>query len=390
MYFNDKPSIFPAHCEIALLVFVMYALAFLLAYHFGADVKGVDQVLSQVKLGLYLTVVLVSIFAFLLPMLLIRGRWKIIPVVANKKNFVFLNCIFLVVYFLLKIKLLGGLTAAEYAFDSGEIEDPTWKASIFLSECIYVFAAIWVFIGSREWFLTNIIALQMNLMHGTRIYVMIAFISLFYVFFRHLSKVKILITSIFGLTGLILFSYIIFLFRHGVLDQFDTDVQWLLSPVLIESVFSQWSLINVLGETKYFGEINTLHFILDPILYTVPRFLLPDKDLLMLYFSPDLSPLGAFNGVAASIVYLGVFFPLYWFLFGLLGALIYQLARRSLFFRIYYFIFCTNIILRLMRDGYLIPTKIIINDFMLLAVIFILVKTFRYFKSLVVVKFVNA
>jgi hypothetical protein len=99
---------------------------------------------------------------------------------------------------------------------------------------------------------------------------------------------------------------------------------------------------------------------------------------MLLPIDPHLSPLGALNCIAASIIYLGWLFPLYWLFWGVIGAVLLRWARKSTWGRIVYFTFCFNIMLRLMRDGYVIPAKIMINDVVVLFILVVLFSCARF------------
>lgn len=375
---HEKKFYFPLqkrlHVEVCAILFIAYLLPLIIGKIVAADVKGVDQVLESVDSLFISLLYAVAFFSFGLPAWWIcRGtKWKTPNVAIDKHLLLLINGVLGVVFALSKLYVYKNVAVEGYGFDTGAISDPIWTFSMFLAELIFLLSMIWLVLGHRRLFLLNILLLQMNLLHGTRIHVMVTAIVIFYIYVRTLSPLKILVMTLAGGTFMLFFSYAAFLWRHGALEtQFNLELQWVFSPALIESIFSQWSLVNVLTDRSYFETSHIWNFLSDPLVFSAPRFIFPDKESMLLSIDPNLSPLGALNGIAASIIYLGWFFPLYWLFWGTVGAVLLRWARRFAWARIVYFIFCFNIMLRLMRDGYVIPAKIMINDIFVLGALIV-------------------
>ena len=83
----------------------------------------------------------------------------------------------------------------------------------------------------------------------------------------------------------------------------------------------------------------------------------------------DLSPLGAFSGYAQGLLYFGVCFPLFYFTLGGIASWLFRRARYSSFWSVIYVYFACDFLFRVMRDGYVIPVKMLIDALIILAVI---------------------
>jgi hypothetical protein len=168
--------------------------------------------------------------------------------------------------------------------------------------------------------------------------------------------------------GVLFFAYGVFLSRSGVSLEGALSAAKLVSPLVYESLFSQLSLLNVLNSPDLVTPLgNTIDFVRDVALNTTPRFALAEKDELQFFSSlVDLSPLGAFNGYAAGLIYFGLFFGVFYFVLGSVARWLYSQAMRSQWWLIVYAYFTADFLFRIMRDGYLIPIKMLINALQIL------------------------
>jgi hypothetical protein len=181
--------------------------------------------------------------------------------------------------------------------------------------------------------------------------------------------------SLLGLT------YFIFLVRSSVSVGGGLTAAKLLSPLVYESVFSQVSLVGTFNAPKVWGTTySNISFIFDVLVNSMPRFLVPDKDA-MLYINnyAYLSPLGGFNGYAQGLIYFGLFLPIFYFIIGVFASFLYRKARSSGWWLVIYIYFSAGFLFRIiMRDGYLIPTKGMINCFEIIGILILWRKLFIY------------
>jgi hypothetical protein len=268
------------HVEVCAILFIAYLAPLLIGKFAAADVKGVDKVLASVDSPYIAMLYMVAFVCFALPgWVICRGsRWTVPTVVVDKRLLMAINAAIGGVYFFSKIYVAKNVAVDGYAFDTGAISDPVWTFSMFLAELIFLLSMIWLVLGFRGLFLFNIVLLQMNLLHGTRIHLMVTAIVIFYIYVRTLRPLKVILVTFVGATFMLFFSYVAFLWRHGAIGtQFNLDLQWIFSPALIESIFSQWSLVNVLADRSYFEATHIWNFLSDPLVFSAPRFIFPDK-----------------------------------------------------------------------------------------------------------------
>jgi hypothetical protein len=104
----------------------------------------------------------------------------------------------------------------------------------------------------------------------------------------------------------------------------------------------------------------------------MPRFLAPDKDN-MTYIAKlgYLSPMGAFNGYAQGLIYFGLLFPVFYFALGLTASWLYLRARTNGWWLVIYAYFTSDFLFRIMRDGYLIPIKMLINSLQIVCILIV-------------------
>jgi hypothetical protein len=164
-------------------------------------------------------------------------------------------------------------------------------------------------------------------------------------------------------------GYFVFLTRSGVeLDDQTFSVSHLVSPIMFEGIFSQVSLIGAIRHPEAWSAWGSIgSFLHDVGCFVIPRFLLPEKDkLLIIDQFADLSPLGAFSGYAQGLIYFGLFFPLFYFSLGCVGGWLFRQAARSRFWAMIYMYFVCDFLFRIMRDGYIIPIKMILDSVVIL------------------------
>jgi hypothetical protein len=260
---------------------------------------------------------------------------------------------------------------SDYAFDTENMTSSIWSFSMFCSESLLLFSIIVLFSSARRnvtWFLMLSAVNGINLLHGTRIFFMIAGIA--FCFYLYASGKLTFKLVIIGLVCSLVVGYAVFLSRsHIESDEQTYSLARLISPVMFESIFSQLSLIETVRHPELWNVWGaTHHFFLDALYLTVPRFLSPDKDkLLYINRFADLSPLGAFSGYAQGLIYFGIFFPCFYFLQGAIAGWLYRHAKGSQFWSMIYIYFVCDFLFRIMRDGYIIPVKMLVDSFVILA-----------------------
>jgi oligosaccharide repeat unit polymerase len=256
----------------------------------------------------------------------------------------------------------------DYAFDTDSMIGGRWTFSMFCSEAMVLAGIVLLFSKSkkrlRNFFIISALN-GLNLLHGTRIFfISTVMVLVMYGYVR--GKVTLKRAMLYGplvfafVLGL---TYITFLSRSHVSTTGAFSAVAVVSPVVYESVLSQMSLIGVLGPTPVGDTLgHPLRFVMDIFLFTVPRFLLPDKESFIyierFYY---LSPFGAFNGYAQGIIYFGVLFPVFYFLLGLTGSYLYRKSGQNPWWFLLYIFFTADFLLHIMRDGYLVPFKMLIN-----------------------------
>jgi hypothetical protein len=265
-----------------------------------------------------------------------------------------------------------------YAFDTGEMTSGIWSFSMFSAECVLLMSILVLFSGIRynkSLFLVLSLLNGINLLHGTRIiFIVNVMVIIVYAYLRgSLTLRKMVIFGPIFFAAVLGVTYTVFLSRSSAFGN-ELSIARVLSPIVYESLFSQLSLRNVVNTQDIMNSTGALPaFFVDVFSFITPRFLLPDKDSL-LYLSRfnELSPLGAFNGYATGLIYFGVFWPIFYFVLGGLASWLYRKARTNAYWLIFYVYFTADALFRFMRDGYVIPIKIIANiiELILLLVVF--------------------
>ncbi len=283
-----------------------------------------------------------------------------------------------------KIAIIPLGVYSTYAFDSGKMTGGVWTFSTFCSEALLLISILVLFSSYKRrvpLFIFLSLINCVNLLHGTRIFfisTVLAAIIYAYVI-GHLSIRRMLIVGPITFTLLLGLTYVVFLLRSSVSLEGGLTAERLLSPLVYESVFSQISLVGAANAPKVWGTLYSgLYFISDALINSMPRLLLPDKDAL-LYIDKYayLSPLGGFNGYAQGLIYFGLFFPVFYFIVGFFASFLYQKAKSSGWWLVIYIYFTADFLFRIMRDGYLIPIKGMINCLEILCILVVLRKLFR-------------
>jgi hypothetical protein len=97
--------------------------------------------------------------------------------------------------------------------------------------------------------------------------------------------------------------------------------------------------------------------------------MLPGKDqLLFTNQFVDLSPLGAFSGYAQGLIYFGIFFPFLYLVLGIIAGWLQRRASHSQFWSAIYVYFICDFLFRIMRDGYVMPVKMLLDALVIMLV----------------------
>lgn len=275
-----------------------------------------------------------------------------------------------------KVWLIPEGVYSEYAFDTQNMTSGMWNFSMFCSESLLLLSIVALLSTSKHnvrWFLILSAVNALNLLHGTRVFFMIAGLTgCFYAFVRgklnwRIAVVLLLIAAAVG--------YMVFLTRSNmVMDSEALSPAKLISPLMYESIFSQLSLFEAVRSPQLWDAFGSPHnLLLDTFYFLIPRFLLPDKDQ-MLYIDrfSDLSPLGAFSGYAQGLIYLGFLFPVFYFVLGWIASWLLRRAAQSPLWSVAYLYFVCDSLFRIMRDGYIIPIKMMINGLAILGLVLLL------------------
>jgi hypothetical protein len=272
-----------------------------------------------------------------------------------------------------KLLLIRAGIYSDYAFDTASMTGGIWSFSMFCAESVLFLSVAVLFSRVRRpvlWFLVLTLANGSNLLHGTRIFSMIAgVVFCFYLYVRRRFSWRI---ALVGAVGSLAVGYLVFLVRSNVLiDEQTFSLARIISPVMYEGVFSQISLIQTVRDPHLWTPLGSPpDFLLDAFYFVMPRVLLPQKDtLLFLDKFTYLSPMGGFSGYAQGLLYFGICFPLFYLVLGGLAAWLLRRAKDSSFWSVIYVYFACDFLFRLMRDGYIIPVKMLVNALIILAFI---------------------
>jgi hypothetical protein len=285
-----------------------------------------------------------------------------------------LVCFLVVVALLIsKVLLIPLGVYSEYAFDTESMTGGVWTFSMACSEFLVVLSIAALFSRATH----NVIAFvalsainAVNLLHGTRIFFIVSVIAFcFYGYVRGKLTWRIMVL---GAVLTLSVGYLVFLLRsHVNVDSETFSFVRLISPVMYESIFSQISLFEVIRNPNLWNLFGAPQNLVSDVAYfVVPRFLFPDKDkMLFINQFSDLSPLGAFSGYAQGLIYLGILFPIFYFLLGWTANRLLRKAETSSFWFIVYVYVVCDVLFRIMRDGYIIPIKAVIDALMIMGLI---------------------
>lgn len=385
----------PPHGALFLLYNATYLVPLIAVFIWGYSAGGVGETaaVQAATMGLVCSVYVVGAAAFAFGALSVTAlrrtrmgdppAWTPQPytlMLADKLALLGLVAVFLAT----KVALVPLGVYQQYAFTTGEMTGGTWSFSMFCSEAM-ILAAVLVLFSSSKWNVLGFLLLSavngVNLLHGTRIFFIITVMAaVMYAYLQgHLTVRRVLVYGPLGLLALLALTYFVFLNRTGTSLEGAFSAARLASPIVYESVLSQQSLMTLIGSPDAWDPWgHALQFLRDIILNTTPRLLVPDKDEL-LYFNEYayLSPLGGFNGYGAGLIYLGLYFPLVYFALGAAGTWLQWKARDSSWWLVLYGYFCASTLFRIMRDGYLIPIKMLINTLQILLILTLLRAVFR-------------
>jgi len=360
-----------------LFYLIPIVLASLLNYSEG----GVGYVLNNYKgvFQQFIIIYLISIVSFV-----IGSSWTGWLKFSNKISYwnipkyklgilYYITLITVILLFILsKYLLIEKGVYDSYAFNAKTMVGGIWTFSAFLSEVLVLLLIATLFSNNkRKWILVTFIGMlvSINLLHGTRIFIFVIFIALL-VYMLLSSKItfKRFLWFIFLIISLFFLLFAVFMFRHEMKYSVEaTSLEIMFSPIIYETVFSQMSLMGLLSDGNFSPYGSIQYFFTDIIQFTIPRFIFPNKgEFLYIRTYSYLSPLGAFSGYASGLIYFGYFFWLFYFFLGSLLSWILEISKKSSFFSIIYLYLVSDILFRIMRDGYVIPGKMVITAFIIL------------------------
>jgi hypothetical protein len=367
---------------------LLYLLPLLLAFGFGYDEGGVGGVLGVAgatvlkACSIYMAGIVAFVAGSSVVHFLSWSKYGRLPARRPFRQFrigiaEWLAIGGLIAVFLAtKIALIPLGVYNSYAFDTGLMDSSVWSFSTFCSEAMVLVALIVLFSDAKHnlgAFLVISGINGINLLHGTRIFFISSMMGL--ILYANVRgkityKAALLYGPILG-AGVLLLTYLVFLSRSAVNVAGAFTPTKLISPLIYESVFSQMSLLTLIKIPMIWGNLDTMGWFLhDVFVFTIPRFLAPDKGNLQYIGQFNwLSPLGGFNGYAHALLYFGLFFPFYYFLLGVLGYWLFRQGMRSSWWFILYALFTVDFFLHLTRDGYIISIKMMINSFELLVIL---------------------
>ncbi len=261
----------------------------------------------------------------------------------------------------LKVELAAQGVYDAYAFDTGAMVGGVWSMSTALSEMVLYAFAMALLLKDRWLMLISFALLSLNLLHGTRIFTVCALsIFIFWWIATHRVRLRSVAIAVVVAMAIVLGSLGVFLQRSNVdLSSSDaTEVaQYVVSPVLYESVFSQISLIALANGDPLEFRCNPVDFVFDLASFLTPRALNPGKDKLCIDYLSELQFLGALNGVFGAFGYFQWFFGVLFIAFGLTGRWLFRVGRKNIFFLSLAIYFFGSISVRLLRDGPILAAK---------------------------------
>ena len=366
------------HCLLFAIINIGYCGPVLLAYALGYSEGGVAETLDIsssliVDFGLiyFLAVVafwagavLMEKFGWITTLRSARHYQQSIALFGIK----FMTSAVCIALIVTKLLLIPAGIYSSYAFDSNQMTGGVWSMSMALSE-VLVALLLALLVGTRRitspWFIAAFLCLSINLLHGTRIFDVVIVVGVVcYYWITTEFDARRLRKLLFSLALAVAVLYVVFSSRAQYLYS-DDSTGWTvaISPVVYEAVFSQTSLFRFLDNYSVSLVGDPVGFIADAVSFTLPRFLNPEKDVggtLQPY--AWLSPLGAFAGHAAGLIYFGYMLPVFYFLLGAFASWLQRMSRRDSYFFVVYIYFISDILLRLMRDGFIYPVKYLVDS----------------------------
>lgn len=280
------------------------------------------------------------------------------------------------IFLLSKIAIIPLGVYQEYTLTGELAGSGAWNFSMFCSETLALMSILVLFSRSRHnvrVFLVLGALNGINLLHGTRfLFIITVLAGALYSYTRgYLTLRRALILGPIALASLLVLAYVVFLSRSGASVEGAFSAARLLSPIVFESLFSQLSLVNLLRAPDLWSATgHAFNFVIDVMLNTMPRLVLPEKNGLLFFNRlAGISPLGAMNGYAAGLFYFGLFFPVLYLLLGFLASWLHMKAKTGPWWLILYAYFTADFLFRIMRDGYLIPVKMLINAIQIIGIV---------------------
>ena len=379
----------PPHVVLFLIYNALYFVPLIVSFMLGPRLVDVGDLLSipPKTIGEIFVIYIIGICAFL-----VGSDWRrLLGRAIGKRSYTLTNLrkvrfdtaskllviLFCVIFCISKILIIPLGVYSSYGVGAEFMSGSMWSFSIICSELLVVLSIVALFSADKynvRWFIFLLALNGINLLHGTRFFFIIGcFVGIVYAYTRRLIRFRSIIAiGLPAFFAVLILSYSVFLHRsHASSDSQQAMAASVFSPLIFESVFSQISLINTLtmpGILSFTG--HAFDFLSSLITINIPRFLIPDKDTL---FHPSvdltsLSPLGAFNGYAYGLIAFGVCFPLYYLLCGMVADWLYKMSRLSSLWTIIYIYFTAGFMFRTMRDGYVIPIKLLGNVLEFIAV----------------------
>lgn len=392
-YLTLRASRVSPHSLIFLALNCLYFIPILGVFFFNYSEGGTITLadLDAMTLKRTIAVYLAGIIAFLLgsgtahkPALFLsnNNEVRILRRFEIRNSFWAITLVVIAGLLISKVLLIPEGVYAEYAFDTQNMTSGMWNFSMFCSESLLLLSIALLFSTHKHnvrWFLALSAVDATNLLHGTRVFFMIAGLTLcFYAFLRRKLNWRVAVALVLIAISI---GYVVFLSRsNAVVDTEALSPARLISPIMYESIFSQLSLFEAVRSPQLWDTFGSPHnLLLDTFYFLVPRFLFPDKDqALFIDRFGDLSPLGAFSGYAQGLIYLGFLFPLFYFVLGRIAAWLFRRAETSGFWAVGYVYFVCDSFFRIMRDGYIIPIKMLINGLTILALMAVLDRGFNF------------
>lgn len=271
-----------------------------------------------------------------------------------------------------KILLIREGVYSAYAFDSGGMDSKAWTVSMGFSEMLLMFLAYFLAKKNKKLAIVSFCIISVNLIHGTRIFTLIALFMFFCerVFLARVIGIrKAMLLGVVGSTLAVLAFLVVFLRRSGVsLQLADVDFDMIISPIVYESLFNQISFVRML-DYHAAGRVDFVpHLMLmDIFTFRLPDFMSTGYNFQLSSFGP-LSPLGGLSGYASALIYFGDFYSLFYFIAGagLQCSYIWtKLAKHSFSRALFLYLLCSTFF-RSFRDPWIVPGKMLLDNTLVL------------------------